>query len=428
MNAPTKSALNYSSITTVEPIRVESGDERWDIEDRGSIVLVRDSIAPTTEPQPDDWPKRIEAYFSTIPSLAALGPKRITQDGKISSMGEFLIHPKGFHRLGQNEPTTCYRFPEEVDVIAGGFLAVNRDSYYQAGSLNHALGDLAAIDLCLKLRRAGGRCITIPDVIFETTLESSPDPTAAQSRAFYDRWGFDWRVPDLDEISAKHSGTGLLWNVRFWGCALPFEKYLERPAVHWKNYVEVKPYRERADRLIECITKLKPNGGLAVDLGCGDGLFTHLLALRGYEVLGIDPEEAAIQQARMHTSACKTYPGPRPRFELANGSTLPLQNETAQTVFMLDVIEHLPNPIGILNEAARVIKPGGHLFVTTPAAKFGSLSDPIYHITEYSQVELENQLNAVPGLNVIGRGSIAGIYRDILLAARKEWPEPTFPI
>ena len=38
-------------------------------------------------------------------------------------------------------------------------------------------------------------------------------------------------------------------------------------------------------------------GGQVLDLGCGDGLFSHLFALRGGEVIGVDTEPAAIEQA-----------------------------------------------------------------------------------------------------------------------------------
>lgn len=419
MNAPMNSVANHASIAPARLVGIKNSADRWHVEETDSIVIVRDRSLSPADLQPEDWLQRIEAYFRVIPNLAAVGAKRITPTGRVLSMGEFLIHPKGFHHLGQDQPATSYRFPEEVDVIAGGLLAVRSDSFHRVGGLDNTLGDLAAIDLGLKLRHDGGRCIAIPDVAIVTPPESSPDPTATEAIAFRDRWGFDWIAPDLDAVSAQYQGTGLLWSVRFWGQPLPFEKYLERPAVHWSNYAEVEHYRRRADHLTETIAKLTP-AGLAVDLGCGDGLFTHLLALRGFEVLGIDPEAAGIKQARAHTSAYTTYPGPRPRFEVGTGSTLPLENETAQTVFMLDVIEHLPNPIRILTEAARVIKPGGHLFVTTPAAQFGASSDPIYHITEYSPAELDRQINAVPGLKVISRGSIAGLYRDIFIVARKK--------
>jgi 2-polyprenyl-3-methyl-5-hydroxy-6-metoxy-1,4-benzoquinol methylase len=43
-----------------------------------------------------------------------------------------------------------------------------------------------------------------------------------------------------------------------------------------------------------------------LDLGCGNGLATHVLATRGYRIIGIDPSEEGINWARAHfrTSKC----------------------------------------------------------------------------------------------------------------------------
>lgn len=390
---------------------------RWRLEESGDVIVIRQEEKAVADPRQDDWFARLRGYFSTIPALAAIGPKRVTASGQIFSMGEFLIHPKGFHYLGQGMPATCYRFPEEVDVLSGGLVMVHRNRCEAVGGLDRHLGGLAMIDLCLKLRREGGRCLAVPDVV--VTTEVAADAVATdQADAFRSRWGFDWNIADLDDVRTRYQGTGVLWNARFHGRAMPFEKYDERPAVHWTNYLNVEPYRQRADHLTEIVARLTP-GGLCVDLGCGDGLYAHLLALRGVEVVGVDLEESAIAQARERTEACRTYPGKRPRFELGCGSTLPIEEGSAQTVFMLDVIEHLPNPIRVLKEAARTLKSGGHLFLTTPAAQYGSSSDATYHITEFTPDELRRFVNAVPGLKVVSQGRIGGVYRDILMSARK---------
>ena len=420
MNTPTQSTIpDITKTTSARSAPLENTPDRWRIDETDSIIIIRDQKHFTANPQPADWLQRIKEYFHTIPDLAALGPKRLTPSGLIQSMGEFIIHPKGFHHLGEDQNATAYRFPEEVDIISTGLLAVDRNAYHRVGGLNHSLNDLAMTDLCLKLRQQSGRIITIPDVAIVISNESSPNPSKTDARAFHDHWGFNWIAPDLDTISAQYAGTGLLWNVRFWGCALPFEKYIHRPSLHWNNYVKVEPYRKRADHLTEIIAELTPQG-LIVDLGCGDGLYAHLLALRGREVLGLDPEESAVKQAKQHTSSYKSYPNSPPRFQLANGSAIPIDNQSAQTVFMLDVIEHLPNPVKILTEAARTIKPGGHIFITTPAEQFGHSSDPVYHITEYTPKDLKRQVNAIHNLKVISTGSITGIYRDILIAAQKQ--------
>ena len=81
----------------------------------------------------------------------------------------------------------------------------------------------------------------------------SPRPRQDESEAFAKRWGFDWRAADLDQLRACEPASGLLWNFRLHGMALPFEKYDQRPAMHWKSYAETPVYRQRADQLVSDI-------------------------------------------------------------------------------------------------------------------------------------------------------------------------------
>ncbi|MCC6908008.1 MAG: methyltransferase domain-containing protein [Phycisphaerales bacterium] len=364
---------------------------------------------------PHDWRDRFAMYLRDLPHLGIVGAKRIRADRQLVSMGEFIIHPKGCHSLGHGLSADAFRFPEEVDAIAAGLVAVERDLWNAVGGLDHSLGELALLDLSLRIRKIGRRCLCVPDVIVEdpATLPNQ----SAHDAEFARRWGFDRRSPDLDVVRQRYAGTGLLWNPRWWGAALPFEKYDQRPALHWKSYAEVEPFRQRADHLVKIICSLTPTGP-AVDLGCGDGLYAHLLAKQGVEVIGLDPEASAIDQAHQATAA-QTYPGARPRFERISAGPLPLADAAAQTLFMLDVIEHLPNPTAVLREAARIIKPGGHLIVSTPAWQFGGCSDPTYHVTEYTMAELERQIEAVTVMRIANRAQITGIYRDIIAIARK---------
>jgi len=387
----------------------------WRIEAHETSVIVRRATLAHDSIVPADWLGRFAAYLRDLPNVVVVGAKRLSADRKLVSMGELLIHPKGFHSLGEGLSADAYRFPEEVDAIAGGVVAIDRAMWDQLGGLDEAMGPLAPLDLTLRARRAGGRCIAVPDVIVQD--ESALTQRLPEDGHFTRRWGFDRLSPDLDVVRQRYAGTGLLWNVRFWGAALPFEKYDQRPALHWKSYAEVEPFRQRADHLVKMLRKLTPRG-MAVDLGCGDGLYAHLLAMQGVDVIGFDPERSAIEQA-INATKDQTYPGPRPRFELITPGPLPLPDAAASTVFMLDVIEHLPNPTAALREATRLIAPGGHLVVSTPAWQYGGSSDPTYHITEYTMPQLERQIEAVTGMKVVNRAQITGLYRDIIAIARR---------
>ncbi len=387
----------------------------WRAETQETSVIVRRALLGHDSIAPGDWPERLAAYLRDLPGVAVVGAKRISSDRKLVSMGELLIHPKGFHSLGEGLSADAYRFPEEIDAIAGGVVAIDRAMWEQLGGLDEAMGPLAVLDLSLRARQVGGRCIVVPDVIVQD--ESALTQRLPEDGHFTQRWGFDRLSPDLDVVRERHAGTGLLWNVRFWGAALPFEKYDQRPALHWKSYAEVEPFRQRADHLVKMLRNLTPRG-VAVDLGCGDGLYAHLLAKQGVEVIGFDPERSAIEQANQATKD-QAYPAKRPRFECIAPGPLPLAGGAASTVFMLDVIEHLPNPMAVLREAARLVAPGGHLVISTPAWQYGGSSDPTYHITEYTMPELERQIEAVTGMSIVNRVRITGTYRDIIAIARR---------
>jgi 2-polyprenyl-3-methyl-5-hydroxy-6-metoxy-1,4-benzoquinol methylase len=384
-------------------------------EDLGVVFITRPGGA---SPEPGDWQARLAEAMRTL-GVACVGAKRLDAEGNVFSMGEFIVHPKGFHHHGKGVPASAYRFPEEVDAVAGGVLAVDTRHFDAVAGQTLCRGILGPVTLCLAVRQRGGRCAVVPSVVIEDGQGIAP--TDDDDRRFRERFGFDWRAADLDEVAARHPGSPLLWNARFFGTAMPFEKYDQRPAMHWTSYQQVDVYRQRADHLIKVLTELCPPGQPALDLGCGDGLFTHLLAAKGIEAVGIDLEPAGIEQARAQC-ATQTYPGPTPRFELGESGPLPFDDESFALVFMLDVIEHLPNPIAVLREAVRVLRPGGSLLLTTPAWQYGTWSDPTYHVTEYSSEELTRQVNAAgaaSGLRAVNLGKIGGIYRDLVLIAQR---------
>ena len=388
-------------------------EDPWMVElPEDGMVVVRGATA--ARPEPDDWRCRFQATLRQMPGVKVVGAKRLAPGGQVFSMGELVVHPKGFHHLGRGVAAEAYRFPEEVDAVAGGLLAVDGQAFEAAGGRDALHGQFGALELGLRVRRAGGRCVTIPDVVVEDCF--CPDPAEDERAGFLRRWGFDWRIADLDVVRRTYEGTGLLWNVRFHGRPRPFEKYRSRPAMHWSSYEQVEPFRRRADHLAHVAVQSAGSGtpgdpgagaatGPVLDLGCGDGLFSHLLARKGLEVIGIDPEPEAIEQARALV-ARQRYPGPAPPFD----------DGAMRLVVMFDVIEHLLNPAASLRAVARVLDRQGRLVVSTPAQQLGAWSDPVYHVCEYTMDELVGQLQAA-GFEVANTGMIKGVYRDLIVVA-----------
>src|SRR5206468_12295984 len=101
---------------------------------------------------------------------------------------------------------------------------------------------------------------------------------------------------------------------------------------------------------------LAPPSGLRwIDVGCGNGAFTELLAERcsPAEVQGIDPSEGQLAFAR-------TRPASRlARFQQGDAMALPFPDSTFDAAVMALVIFFVPDPAKGLAEMARVLRPGG---------------------------------------------------------------------
>src|SRR5690606_13056890 len=103
-------------------------------------------------------------------------------------------------------------------------------------------------------------------------------------------------------------------------------------------------------------------GGLRVlDVGCGDGVFLDRLAQdldrRDAAYVGVDYSEHQLAKAA-------ALPYDFHKCDL--GSGIPFPDATFDVVHAAEVIEHLLNPDLLVDEAARVLKPGGHVVITTP--------------------------------------------------------------
>ena len=100
----------------------------------------------------------------------------------------------------------------------------------------------------------------------------------------------------------------------------------------------------------------RPPGSL-LDVGCGDGRWLHFMRQNGWQVTGLEVDPQAVEQARKQYGL-EVFCG-----ELG-AANLPLASFDAIT--LRHVIEHVPQPIDLLAQCKKLIKPGGLLVVVTP--------------------------------------------------------------
>jgi SAM-dependent methyltransferase len=103
-----------------------------------------------------------------------------------------------------------------------------------------------------------------------------------------------------------------------------------------------------------------PQKAHVLEVGCGTGAVTRVLATWPgvVEAIGVDPSPVLVAKARELGAKLGSL-----TFEVADGRSLPLASNTFDLVVCHTMLCHVPGPEVVLNEAARVLRPGGCLAV-----------------------------------------------------------------
>ncbi|KAF7312267.1 Ubiquinone biosynthesis O-methyltransferase, mitochondrial [Mycena indigotica] len=104
-----------------------------------------------------------------------------------------------------------------------------------------------------------------------------------------------------------------------------------------------------------------------LDIGCGGGLLSESLARSGANTLGVDASEANISIARLHATQDPAFSSPSTRLSYLHTPAEALLKESKRydVVCSMEVLEHVDNPSTFLDTCSQLVKPGGHLFLST---------------------------------------------------------------
>ncbi len=108
-------------------------------------------------------------------------------------------------------------------------------------------------------------------------------------------------------------------------------------------------------------------GARVLDVGCGGGLLSEAMAREGARVLGLDLSPALIDIAKLHRLE-STQGGAILDLDYrvqAVESLADAEPGTFDAITCMEMLEHVPEPGSILEACARLLKPGGRLFVST---------------------------------------------------------------
>lgn len=99
-----------------------------------------------------------------------------------------------------------------------------------------------------------------------------------------------------------------------------------------------------------------------LDVGCGGGLLSEGMAQHHALVMGIDMSEASLQVAKLHLYES----GLKVEYHHRSVEQLAAERPASfDVVTCMEMLEHVPNPMSVINACHHLVKPEGHVFFST---------------------------------------------------------------
>lgn len=103
-------------------------------------------------------------------------------------------------------------------------------------------------------------------------------------------------------------------------------------------------------------------GKTVLDVGCGGGILAESMAREGAQVTGLDMGKEPLEVARLHaleTGVVLSY------IQSTVEQHALTHAHTYDVITCMEMLEHVPDPLSVIQACAKLVKPGGHVFFST---------------------------------------------------------------
>jgi 2-polyprenyl-3-methyl-5-hydroxy-6-metoxy-1,4-benzoquinol methylase len=184
---------------------------------------------------------------------------------------------------------------------------------------------------------------------------------------------------------------------------------------------------ERCVHWLRAVLKHKLPPARTLELGAAHGGFVAMLRLAGFDATGLELSPWIAGHAR-HTFGVPMLQGPVEKQDVAPGSL--------DLLAAMDVIEHLPDPVGTLRACVSLLKPDGVLMLQTPQYVEGKTIDrlraegatfvqhlrPQEHLHLFSQTSARELMRRAGVPHVVFEPAVFAQYDQFFVASRQPLP------
>ena len=370
-----------------------------------------------------NWVAECVAILDSRPDAAVVTGLQKLPDGRVHAFGDAILSPLGYHHLGQGAREED--LPEQLDVehAMGCFHASRRSAIHEVGGYDETVLRGQTEELAMRLNLAGFGAIATKRVVFRHFhAERHWRPNAADTGAglrksldrFREKWGVDRLAPDLRTVLRRWGTTPLVLRAslsepRAWE---PEAGSVEAPGEEWARF-PTDPVLQQ--NIAAELAAIRAAGGAVAILGARSGLTALLAAREGRVAIAFEEHAASVEAARAAISRANPGSGTVEARFVASLEETGAPDGGFKIVALLDSLERIWNPVGVLRESRRLLAPDGILVVRT-RARAEALERRGAPLHPFAAHELVQLVRHVGGLEPLAQPTLDACGRLIMLA------------